>query len=115
MVFVEIVLDFFFVNSGWTTIVWLLSEAKATPNWQKVIGEELVKHLTTCGFSSNLRATFFTRITNPPTAYTTITLRLLPPYSSLLKINVIRGVPLSFNQLISLDLKAKLTVTQWDI
>ncbi|KAI3770204.1 hypothetical protein L6452_01329 [Arctium lappa] len=38
-----------------TAIVWPLSEAKVTPNWQKVMGEELAKHLTTCGFSSNLR------------------------------------------------------------
>ncbi|KAL4580899.1 hypothetical protein LXL04_017105 [Taraxacum kok-saghyz] len=38
-----------------TAIVWPKSEAKGSPNWQKVLGEELAKHLTTCGFTSNLR------------------------------------------------------------
>nr|XP_043627717.1 copper-transporting ATPase PAA1, chloroplastic [Erigeron canadensis] len=38
-----------------TAIVWPVSEAKASPNWQRVLGEELAKHLTTCGFKSNLR------------------------------------------------------------
>ncbi|KAL7582821.1 hypothetical protein Lser_V15G46032 [Lactuca serriola] len=38
-----------------TAIVWPVSEAKDSPNWQKVLGEELAKHLTTCGFKSNLR------------------------------------------------------------
>ncbi|MFS7919347.1 putative translocase [Helianthus anomalus] len=38
-----------------TAIVWPVPEAKGTPNWQKVLGEELAKHLTTCGFNSNLR------------------------------------------------------------
>ncbi|KAI3810304.1 hypothetical protein L1987_19916 [Smallanthus sonchifolius] len=38
-----------------TAIVWPVSEAKATPDWQKVIGEELAKNLTNCGFDSNLR------------------------------------------------------------
>lgn len=38
-----------------TAIVWPISEAKVTPNWQKVLGEELAKHLSTCGFNSNLR------------------------------------------------------------
>ncbi|KVI10927.1 Cation-transporting P-type ATPase [Cynara cardunculus var. scolymus] len=38
-----------------TAIIWPLPEAKATPNWQKVMGEQLAKHLTACGFSSNLR------------------------------------------------------------
>ncbi|KAI3675852.1 hypothetical protein L1987_85448 [Smallanthus sonchifolius] len=38
-----------------TAIVWPVSEAKATPDWQKVIGEELAKNLTNCGFESNLR------------------------------------------------------------
>ncbi|KAJ0752641.1 putative translocase [Helianthus annuus] len=36
-------------------IVWPVPEAKDTPNWQTVLGEELAKHLTTCGFNSNLR------------------------------------------------------------
>ncbi|XP_076902012.1 copper-transporting ATPase PAA1, chloroplastic-like [Bidens hawaiensis] len=38
-----------------TAIVWPVPEAKVTPNWQKVLGEELAKHLTTCGFNSSLR------------------------------------------------------------
>ncbi|KAK9069532.1 hypothetical protein SSX86_011436 [Deinandra increscens subsp. villosa] len=38
-----------------TATVWPISEAKLTPNWQKVIGEELAKNLTNCGFDSNLR------------------------------------------------------------
>nr|GEX73941.1 copper-transporting ATPase PAA1, chloroplastic-like [Tanacetum cinerariifolium] len=38
-----------------TAIVWPVSEAKGKPNWQKVLGEELAKHLTNCGFSSNVR------------------------------------------------------------
>ncbi|CAK9163122.1 unnamed protein product [Ilex paraguariensis] len=38
-----------------TAIVWPVSEVKVAPNWQKELGEELAKHLTTCGFKSNLR------------------------------------------------------------
>ncbi|KAK6156817.1 hypothetical protein DH2020_011065 [Rehmannia glutinosa] len=38
-----------------TAIVWPVSEAKVAPNWKKDIGEALAKHLTTCGFKSNLR------------------------------------------------------------
>lgn len=38
-----------------TAIVWPVSEAKAIPNWQKQLGEELAKHLTSCGFESNIR------------------------------------------------------------
>ncbi|KAL0422379.1 UNVERIFIED_CONTAM: Copper-transporting ATPase PAA1, chloroplastic [Sesamum latifolium] len=38
-----------------TAIVWPVSEAKVAPNWQKDIGEALAKHLTSCGFKSNLR------------------------------------------------------------
>ncbi|PWA66437.1 copper-transporting ATPase PAA1, chloroplastic [Artemisia annua] len=38
-----------------TAIVWPVSEAKVKPNWQKVLGEELAKHLTNCGFNSNVR------------------------------------------------------------
>ncbi|KAK8617553.1 hypothetical protein V6N13_080463 [Hibiscus sabdariffa] len=38
-----------------TAIVCPVSEAKALPNWQKELGEALAKHLTTCGFQSNLR------------------------------------------------------------
>ncbi|GAB4853227.1 Polyamine N-acetyltransferase 1 [Ancistrocladus abbreviatus] len=38
-----------------TAIVWPASEAKAVPNWQRQLGEMLAKHLTNCGFQSNLR------------------------------------------------------------
>ncbi|CAK7356983.1 unnamed protein product [Dovyalis caffra] len=38
-----------------TAIVWPVSEAKVVPNWQKQLGEALAKHLTSCGFTSNLR------------------------------------------------------------
>ncbi|PIN00183.1 Cation transport ATPase [Handroanthus impetiginosus] len=38
-----------------TAIVWPLSEAKVAPNWRRDIGEALAKHLTNCGFKSNLR------------------------------------------------------------
>ncbi|XP_031256209.1 copper-transporting ATPase PAA1, chloroplastic isoform X2 [Pistacia vera] len=38
-----------------TAIVWPVSEAKVVPNWKKELGEALAKHLTSCGFMSNLR------------------------------------------------------------
>lgn len=38
-----------------TAIVWPVSDAKVVPNWKKQLGEALAKHLTTCGFTSNLR------------------------------------------------------------
>ncbi|OVA14196.1 Cation-transporting P-type ATPase [Macleaya cordata] len=38
-----------------TAIVWPVPEAKARQNWQQQIGETLAKHLTNCGFNSNLR------------------------------------------------------------
>ncbi|KAI3445732.1 hypothetical protein Pfo_002397 [Paulownia fortunei] len=38
-----------------TAIVWPVSEAKVAANWRKDIGEALAKHLTSCGFKSNLR------------------------------------------------------------
>ncbi|XP_042010152.1 copper-transporting ATPase PAA1, chloroplastic-like [Salvia splendens] len=38
-----------------TAIVWPVSEAKVAPNWKKEIGEALAKHLSSCGFKSNLR------------------------------------------------------------
>ncbi|KNA12401.1 hypothetical protein SOVF_126300 [Spinacia oleracea] len=38
-----------------TAIVWPVSGAKDVPNWQKELGEMLAKHLTNCGFDSNLR------------------------------------------------------------
>ncbi|KAK1380449.1 hypothetical protein POM88_027193 [Heracleum sosnowskyi] len=39
-----------------TAVVWPISDAKSVPDWQKTVGTELVKHLTSCGFQSNLRA-----------------------------------------------------------
>lgn len=36
-------------------IVWPTTEAKKSQNWQENMGEELAKHLTTCGFKSNFR------------------------------------------------------------
>ncbi|KMT01492.1 hypothetical protein BVRB_9g214990 [Beta vulgaris subsp. vulgaris] len=38
-----------------TAIVWPVSEAKDVPNWKQELGEMLAKHLTNCGFESNLR------------------------------------------------------------
>lgn len=42
-----------------TAIVWLVSEAKAVPNWRQELGDMLAKHLTNCGFESNLRGWLF--------------------------------------------------------
>ncbi|XP_027106278.1 copper-transporting ATPase PAA1, chloroplastic [Coffea arabica] len=38
-----------------TAIIWPVSEAKDIQNWQTQLGEALAKHLTSCGFKSNLR------------------------------------------------------------
>ncbi|WOG82608.1 hypothetical protein DCAR_0101773 [Daucus carota subsp. sativus] len=38
-----------------TAVVWPVSDAKSIPDWQKTVGTELAKHLTSCGFQSNLR------------------------------------------------------------
>lgn len=38
-----------------TAIVWPVSEAKTAADWQRQIGEMLAKHLTNCGFQSNMR------------------------------------------------------------
>lgn len=38
-----------------TAIVWPVADAKVVPNWQKQLGEALAKHLSTCGFKSNVR------------------------------------------------------------
>ncbi|KAL2460432.1 Cation transport ATPase [Abeliophyllum distichum] len=38
-----------------TAIVWPVSEVKVAPNWRKDLGETLAKHLTSCGFKSDLR------------------------------------------------------------
>ncbi|KAI7742585.1 hypothetical protein M8C21_011619 [Ambrosia artemisiifolia] len=45
-----------------SAIVYPVSEAKVTPNWQKVIGEEIAKNLTNCGFDSNLRGCVTTAV-----------------------------------------------------
>lgn len=42
-----------------TAIVWPVAEAKVVPDWQKQLGEALAKHLTSCGFNSNLRGKEF--------------------------------------------------------
>nr|KAJ0199707.1 hypothetical protein LSAT_V11C600316430 [Lactuca sativa] len=46
--------------------VWPVSEAKDSPNWQKVLGEELTKHLTTCGFKSNHRGRYLLHCGSSP-------------------------------------------------
>lgn len=38
-----------------TAFVWPVSDAKSVPDWKKTVGTELAKHLTSCGFQSNLR------------------------------------------------------------
>ncbi|KAL5992393.1 Copper-transporting ATPase PAA1 [Asimina triloba] len=38
-----------------TAVVWPVPEVKTTKNWQQQLGEKLAKHLTSCGFKSNLR------------------------------------------------------------
>ncbi|CAN4110572.1 unnamed protein product [Withania somnifera] len=38
-----------------TAIVWPVCDAKVVPNWQKQLGETLAKHLSNCGFKSNVR------------------------------------------------------------
>ncbi|KAL3538635.1 hypothetical protein ACH5RR_002001 [Cinchona calisaya] len=38
-----------------TAVVWPVTEAKDVPNWRTQLGEALAKHLTNCGFKSNLR------------------------------------------------------------
>ncbi|XP_021753194.1 copper-transporting ATPase PAA1, chloroplastic-like [Chenopodium quinoa] len=38
-----------------TAIVWPVSGAKDVPNWRQELGDMLAKHLTNCGFESNLR------------------------------------------------------------
>lgn len=42
-----------------TAVVWPVSDAKSVPDWQKTVGTELAKHLTSCGFQSNLRGKIF--------------------------------------------------------
>ena len=42
-----------------TAVVWPVSDAKSIPDWQKTVGTELAKHLTSCGFQSNLRGKLF--------------------------------------------------------
>ncbi|KAJ4951596.1 hypothetical protein NE237_028428 [Protea cynaroides] len=38
-----------------TAIIWPVKEVKVAQNWQQQLGETLAKHLTDCGFKSNLR------------------------------------------------------------
>ncbi|XP_073292562.1 uncharacterized protein [Primulina huaijiensis] len=38
-----------------TAVVWPVSDAKVEPGWQKDLGQALAKHLTSCGFESNIR------------------------------------------------------------
>ncbi|XP_042492322.1 copper-transporting ATPase PAA1, chloroplastic [Macadamia integrifolia] len=38
-----------------TAIIWPVAEVKVSQNWQQQLGETLAKHLTDCGFKSNLR------------------------------------------------------------
>ncbi|XP_039174057.1 copper-transporting ATPase PAA1, chloroplastic isoform X2 [Eucalyptus grandis] len=38
-----------------TAVIWPLFEAEAVHNWQKELGETVAKHLTNCGFKSNLK------------------------------------------------------------
>lgn len=38
-----------------TAVVWPVSEAKVAQDWQKILGDALAKHLTSCGFKANLR------------------------------------------------------------
>lgn len=45
-----------------TAVVWPVSDAKSVPDWQKIVGTELAKHLTSCGFQSNLRGKIFLRV-----------------------------------------------------
>uniref|UniRef100_A0A3Q7ER36 HMA domain-containing protein n=1 Tax=Solanum lycopersicum TaxID=4081 RepID=A0A3Q7ER36_SOLLC len=47
-----------------TAIVWPVSDAKVVPNWQKQLGEALAKHLSTCGFKSNVRGKSFLEMSN---------------------------------------------------
>lgn len=42
-----------------TAIVWPVFEAKVVPNWREDVGQALAKHLTSCGFKSNLRGLNF--------------------------------------------------------
>lgn len=45
-----------------TAVVWPVSDAKSVPDWQKTVGTELAKHLTSCGFQSNLRGKVFLQV-----------------------------------------------------
>uniref|UniRef100_A0A7N0T168 HMA domain-containing protein n=3 Tax=Kalanchoe fedtschenkoi TaxID=63787 RepID=A0A7N0T168_KALFE len=47
-----------------TAVVWPVSEAKVMPNWQKQLGDNLAKYLTTCGFEANLRDSVQTNFFN---------------------------------------------------
>ncbi|XP_074590779.1 uncharacterized protein LOC141846638 isoform X2 [Curcuma longa] len=38
-----------------TAFIWAAPEAKVKEDWHQELGEQLAKHLTTCGFESNLQ------------------------------------------------------------
>lgn len=38
-----------------TAVVWPVSDAKFEPGWQNDLGQALAKHLTSCGFESNIK------------------------------------------------------------
>ncbi|XP_074580007.1 copper-transporting ATPase PAA1, chloroplastic-like [Curcuma longa] len=38
-----------------TAFVWAVPEVKVTEDWQQELGQQLAKHLTTCGFESNIQ------------------------------------------------------------
>ncbi|XP_068636857.1 copper-transporting ATPase PAA1, chloroplastic [Aristolochia californica] len=38
-----------------TAVVWIKPEVQVSENWKEQVGEALAKHLTNCGFKSNLR------------------------------------------------------------
>lgn len=38
-----------------TAFIWVVPEVKVTEDWQQELGQQLAKHLTTCGFESNIQ------------------------------------------------------------
>ncbi|XP_042386058.1 copper-transporting ATPase PAA1, chloroplastic-like [Zingiber officinale] len=38
-----------------TAFVWAVPEVKVSEDWQQDLGQQLAKHLTTCGFESNIQ------------------------------------------------------------
>ncbi|XP_068643794.1 copper-transporting ATPase PAA1, chloroplastic-like [Aristolochia californica] len=43
-----------------TALVWVKPEVQVSENWKEQVGETLAKHLTNCGFKSNLRGQVYT-------------------------------------------------------